>query len=139
LHQLHAGQEQWVIARPNDEHNAEGLATDLGADASEPERTRPAGKPTWGKESRRFTFEETACTGERKHFGCERFSGRTEAATRGRFGKAQSVFGDEMPGAMDDLEARGQRSGGPTGLSAACGSEFGTDEGGGFSHAEPGW
>lgn len=65
---LDTRKKQRIVRWSDDEHNTEGLAAGLRADAEKPEGASVRAEPLRGKNPARFLFQKSAGLGQRQHF-----------------------------------------------------------------------
>ena len=112
LNHLHAGQQQRVIARADDENDAERFAMNFTAHARRARaEVRVVPRRRGARMASGFAFEKATGFGERKNFGGERFERGTLAGGGGGFGKSSGVFGDQAAQLANEIQSRGERRG----------------------------
>ena len=130
LDELHAREQQRVIARPDDENDAERFAVNLAAHTGEPKRPATPAEAARGQHPSGFAFEEPTGLGERENFRGQGFERRTLPGGGGSFGQLRRVFSDEPAELANQLQAASQRRARPTRLGRASRRHGSRDSGG---------
>ena len=95
LDELHAREQQRVIARPDDENDAKRLAVNFAANTGKPQRPAALAETARGEDLFRVAFKKAAGFSKRKNFGGQGFERGTLPGGGRGFGKLRGVFGDQ--------------------------------------------
>jgi hypothetical protein len=102
---LNSRQQQWVIARADNENHPERLALNLTAHAREPEWKSATAEAYRLEQFSCFPFEKAASFGERENFCGERFEHWAKTRRRGGFSELAGILGDEAAKFPHQLDA----------------------------------
>ena len=119
LNELHSREQQRVIARPDDENDAERFAVNLAAHTGEPKGPATLAKAARDQHPSGFAFEKPTSLGERKNFRGQGFERGTLPGGGGSFSELRRVFSDQSAQLANQLQAASQRRARPTRLCRA--------------------
>ena len=110
LDELHSREQQRVIARPDDENDAEWFAVNLAAHTGEPKRPATLGEAPHGQHLSGFAFKKPTGLGERENFRGQGFERGTLPGGGGSFSQLRRMLSDQSAELADQLQAANQGS-----------------------------
>ena len=109
LDELHAREQQGVIARSDDENDAERFAVNLAAHTGEPKRPATLAEAAGGQHPSGFAFEEPTGLGERENFRGQGFERGTLPGGGGSFSQLRRMFSNQSAELANQFQAAIQR------------------------------